>query len=310
MRLLAARSLAWALLIGGWLVLGTLGQLRLPLWAGGLAPVALWLGTIGLGLRFGSSRVPSAAQLRAILVLAGLATVAALAWASDNGGAVAIALASIGWGVLVVAASRAARRRPACPTGLIHCALPAANWTSWSDPAMWPVQSARWAMLPMMASLAITAQWCGGAWGSAPWLSSGLHLSAMLLPSVALHLARVRLHTNAGVALAMAAGLAMLCVLPVLQGLMAASMCHSLAWGLAWSSRPGPAPVHRGSPRLAPGVLGALAPAACVWGLGLAIDGRGPWALWWVHFGLGTLATVGAAVALCRPAFFRMERKP
>jgi len=368
MRLLAARTLTWALLFGGWLVLGTLGQLRLPLWAGGLAPVALWLGTAGL-VRCGRSISLSAAWLRAIVVLAGLATAAALAGAAEGGGVLAIAAASIGWGVLLVAASRtvqmarAATRRPPSPVvpaaagaalawmvagdpatgssvaaalwpaaialpalllaalvpghgtrkggrpGLFDCTSMAAGWAPWRDPATWAVQSARWAMLPMMASLAVTSQWCGSAWGLSPSQASGLHLGAMLLPPLVLHLSRVRLPNAMGVGLAMAAGLVMLCALPGLQGLMAASMCHSLAWGLASFAQVDAPPVSR-SPNLPLGVLRAVAPACCVWVLGLAIADSGPWALWWVHFTLGALATVGSVVGLCRPAFFRMERKP
>ena len=46
-RLWLARAIAWALLLGGWLVLGTLGRQHLPQAAGGQAPVALWLTTVG-----------------------------------------------------------------------------------------------------------------------------------------------------------------------------------------------------------------------------------------------------------------------
>lgn len=47
-RLWAAHVIAWALLLGCWLVLGTLGRRHLPQVAGDQLPVALWLATVGV----------------------------------------------------------------------------------------------------------------------------------------------------------------------------------------------------------------------------------------------------------------------
>ena len=239
LRLLAARTLAWALLIGGWLVLGALGQMRSP-WAAGLAPVSLWLATAGVCLYFGRSSLLSTARLRAVLVVAGSISALGIAWAAGSASTAATALASVGWGILLAAASRAVRmlraaasHRPpppvvpaaagaalawlvagdpasattgatalgpvaaaallamilpadasgrGCRTGLFDCALPAADWAQWADPSSWAAQSARWVMLPMMASLAVMTQWCGSDWGLAASQLGGLHLCAMLLP--------------------------------------------------------------------------------------------------------------------------------
>lgn len=364
-RLAVARTLAWALLIGGWLVLGELGRVQLPLWAGGLAPVALWLGVAGCALRFGRSVLLSGRRLREVIAIASLVTAAALAWAALGGGAVAALSAAAGWGVLLVAASRAvrmmrsgSRRLPppavpaaagaalawimagdpavlsgfgpalglaassamwvallpsgaadrGCRAGLFDCALPVLAGLQWREPSAWAAQAARWAMLPMMASLAAMTPWCGEAWGLTPAHVGGLHLCAMLLPPVALHFLRVELKRGAWSALAMVAGLACACWLPGLQGLMAASMCHSLAWGLTWYARTcGPStPCTVASE---PGWGGAVLPACCVWLLGLAIADSGPWALRAVHIGLGLLATAGAAVSMLRPASLTMEKR-
>jgi len=160
-----------------------------------------------------------------------------------------------------------------------------------------------------MASLAVMAQWCGGDRGLTPSQASGLHLCAMLLPPLALQLFRIRLQTGAWVAAAMMAGLAMLYFLPGLQGLMAASMCHSFAWGLAWFRRVS-APQAPCPPAPALNWMGALAPAGCVWALGLAIAGSGPSALSSVHVALGVLAAVGATASLWGPASIKMEKSP
>jgi len=77
---LAARTLAWALLFAGWLVLGALGARHAPLAAGALAPVALCLLTLGLASRAGASWWPSPRALQA--VLAGSAALAALSLAA------------------------------------------------------------------------------------------------------------------------------------------------------------------------------------------------------------------------------------
>jgi hypothetical protein len=103
------RTLAWALLFGGWIVLGTLGRQHLAPWAAGQAPVALWLATIGALLALAARRPPTLRQLRATLVAAGLVLAFALATAGRGGGGPALALAAIAWGVLLVAVSLVVR---------------------------------------------------------------------------------------------------------------------------------------------------------------------------------------------------------
>ncbi len=109
-RLATVRTLAWALLFGGWTVLGTLGRHHLPAWAAGQAPVALWLATVGAALALSARGSPQALPLRALLCGAGLALATLLAAAGRGGGGVALMGAAVAWGVVLVAVSMAVRR--------------------------------------------------------------------------------------------------------------------------------------------------------------------------------------------------------
>jgi hypothetical protein len=131
-RLVLARSHAWALLFAGWLVLGALGRQHLPLWFGGQLPVALWLGAVGALLALAAGRKVPISVLRLALVCAGAITAAALAWVARGGGAGALLLAAPAWGALLVGTSfqvRALRQtsatRPPAPLvpALIGAAL-------------------------------------------------------------------------------------------------------------------------------------------------------------------------------------------
>jgi uncharacterized membrane protein (UPF0136 family) len=124
-RLGLARALAWSLLIGGWLALGEAGTRALPLWAGGLLPLALWLAAIGALLGLLQRRPVPATVLRSGLLLAAAALAAA--WRQPPGAAPVLA-AALTSAVLVVAASlgvkalrRARPTRPPAP--LVPAAL-------------------------------------------------------------------------------------------------------------------------------------------------------------------------------------------
>ena len=108
-RLALARSVAWALLFGGWLALGAFGRQHLPLWAAGQVPVALWLAAVGTLLAVMRQRTIDTAVLRAALVGAGLLTAVALAAVSRGGGAAALLLAAGAWAALLVTVSFAVR---------------------------------------------------------------------------------------------------------------------------------------------------------------------------------------------------------
>ncbi|WP_119287167.1 hypothetical protein [Azohydromonas sediminis] len=111
---LAARTLAWTLLFGGWLVLGALGLRHAPVATGALAPVALWLLAIGVAARVGAAWSLSPRVLRAVLV-GSAALVAACLAALAHGAPHSLWPAAVAWGVLIVVASRVVRgwrRRP------------------------------------------------------------------------------------------------------------------------------------------------------------------------------------------------------
>ena len=118
-RLWAARTLAWALLFGGWFVLGALGNARTPSNAGGgmsaVWPMALWLLAVGallaLTRRRGFSRVRLAWAFGAAASMA--------AWAlSGLPGSTSLAALALAWAGLLVGASRAVRLLRQCQTKL------------------------------------------------------------------------------------------------------------------------------------------------------------------------------------------------
>ena len=244
LRLTLARTLVWALLIGGWLSLGALGRHALPLWLGGLVPIVIWLAGCGLMIHRARDLRLSGTAWRCALWVSGLATAGMWQWSLNGGGVWAVGFAALAWSVLLAAASRAVSRigadlssqaSPVLPAaigtalawtiagdpttplssmsafwlvaatatlalllpsrmsgsggraGLLDCALPP-DEVPWREPSAWPAFCARWSMLPMMATLAAMAQWCSGAFGLTPAQSVGVHLSAMLLPPLVLHL--------------------------------------------------------------------------------------------------------------------------
>ena len=228
-----ARTLAWTLLIGCWLSLGALGQALMPLQAGGLVPIAIWLACSGLLLQF---------------------------WRDPR------------W------------------SGLLDCALLPRDGIPWHRPSAWPAFCARCAMLPMMATLALMAQWCGG-FGLAPWQSVLLHLSAMVLPALLIRRFGWAIRRAVWITSAMALGLALLYLLPGLRGLMALSLCQSAAWGVAWLEPASRTPA--GADRARPHWSFALIPALAALALGFAIDDAGPAALEAVQAALGLTACAG-----------------
>ncbi len=119
--LFAARTAAWTLLFGGWLVLGALALHHGPAGALIFAPLALWLGSVALAQRLLAQHPPGPWALRALLLAAGAAAAAGVAqgvWM----------LAAPAWGLLLVAASAVVRRR----RGALASAVTASPWPSTS----------------------------------------------------------------------------------------------------------------------------------------------------------------------------------
>ena len=77
--LLAARSLAWASLFGGWLVLGGLAHYHGPCNVATFAPQALWLLTAAVSARLARDRADTAAGAAAAVAATGSATAVAVA---------------------------------------------------------------------------------------------------------------------------------------------------------------------------------------------------------------------------------------
>ncbi len=104
--LLTARLLAWTLLLGGWLVMGTLAQRLGPSGWAAFAPVAVWLLVIGLAAGTLGTMNASVLTLRVALMTSAALT----AWAQASGGGAAPWLAALGGGALVALASATVRR--------------------------------------------------------------------------------------------------------------------------------------------------------------------------------------------------------
>ena len=215
-------ALAWALFVGGWLVLGALGRSTSALWVSGLGPVAAWLAVAGGITAFARGRALSFTAV----VAATLLTVVGFACCVQWGSGLAAQAAAVGWGVLSCAASRRmgvgewAAFAPGCAT------LPGSP----ADAMHWPAFGARWAMLPMMAAMAVASDWCAGI-GVSAGQGIALHLAAMLGPALLLRGLRSPLWITAF----MAAGVVALPLLPGVRGWMAMSLLHAVAWGIAWS---------------------------------------------------------------------------
>jgi hypothetical protein len=133
--LAVARTLAWALLVSGWLVWGEIGRREVPHLAGGLAPLALWLACLGLSWR-GFTRAGASARSASWVLLAAGAMVAGAWRALAQGHSMAIWIAVPASAALVTAASLAVRTlrrsrgavRPQAPCTVAAMGAAAAWW--------------------------------------------------------------------------------------------------------------------------------------------------------------------------------------
>jgi hypothetical protein len=79
MKLAAARTLAWALWLSGWLVLGQLARDSGAMRVGGMLPLAAWLALIGLLLHGSAAvRLPARTLAAALLAVAAVAAIGLL----------------------------------------------------------------------------------------------------------------------------------------------------------------------------------------------------------------------------------------
>lgn len=160
----------------------------------------------------------------------------------------------------------------------------------------WIVRCTRAAMVPMMASLMFSSEWCIGAGSTERATAIGVHLASMFLLPCLLKALDIRL---GALWLALPMGVSGLCLVvrPGTDSLMVASMAQSVAWGLSYvvvqKSLPG---VNRDAD--ATGWSHVLIAIGAVTALGLAVATVGPIALSLVQAALGIGAVAMAAASL------------
>lgn len=162
----------------------------------------------------------------------------------------------------------------------------------------WIVRCTRAAMVPMMASLMFSSEWCVGAGSTERTTAVGIHLASMFLLPCLLSALGVRLAT-VWLALPMGASAVFLVVLPGADGLMAASATQSVAWGLSYVAGPKPA-LRANSDAAVTGWGHVLAVIAAVTALGIAGVSVGPIALSSAQAALG-IGVVALALASINP---------
>ena len=128
LRLMLARACAWALLIAGWIGIGSFALLVAPSASSGFALVALWLFALGAAAAVATRGGMRQAAQRAALCAGAAATAGGLWWTVHGGGLGALLLALVGWASLTAMASgvvrslrilqRAAPKPPVVPASL------------------------------------------------------------------------------------------------------------------------------------------------------------------------------------------------
>lgn len=109
LRLMLARACAWALLVAGWIGIGSFALLVAPSVSGGFALVALWLFALGAAAAVATrGGVPHGAQ-RAALLAGAAVTAGGLWWIVHGGGLAALLFALAGWAALTALASGVVR---------------------------------------------------------------------------------------------------------------------------------------------------------------------------------------------------------
>lgn len=173
LRLSLARCAAWALLLSGWVGLGSFAMVLAPSVIGGFALVALWLLLLGAAASVATRDEPRAWTRR--LALAGCATliVASLAWAPSGGGLLALGLALGAWAALTALASGVVRSlrqlQPTAPLPPIGAAASGALCAALAlgDPGDLHALAQRLGLLVALASLLLVLLQPAGVSGGA-----------------------------------------------------------------------------------------------------------------------------------------------
>lgn len=109
LRLTLARACAWALLLAGWIGIGSLALQFAPSLRSGFALVALWLWALGAAATVATPGTMGRGTRAPALAAAAAITGAALWWTVHGGGIDAVLLALAGWAVLTALASGVVR---------------------------------------------------------------------------------------------------------------------------------------------------------------------------------------------------------
>jgi hypothetical protein len=109
LRLMLARACAWALLIAGWIGIGSFALLVAPSVASGFALVALWLFALGAAAAVATRGGMMQGAQRAALLAGAAGTAGGLWWIVHGGGLAALLLALVGWAALTAMASGVVR---------------------------------------------------------------------------------------------------------------------------------------------------------------------------------------------------------
>jgi hypothetical protein len=124
LRLTVARACAWALLVSGWIGIGSLALVFAPGVAGGFTLVALWLLALGATASVATGGNWSPRWRMAALALVAALTALSLWSSAHGGGSAALLVALLGWAALTALASGvvrslrlAQRALPAPPIG-------------------------------------------------------------------------------------------------------------------------------------------------------------------------------------------------
>jgi len=108
-RLMLARACAWALLVAGWIGIGSFALLVAPSLTAGFAMIALWLLGLGAAAAVATRGSLHRAAQRAALCAGAAATMWGLWWTTHGGGTAALLLALVGWAALTALASGVVR---------------------------------------------------------------------------------------------------------------------------------------------------------------------------------------------------------
>lgn len=300
-RLNLARSLAWGLLLGGWIGLASLAALLAPGPLAGYGLVALWLLALGaFATLLGRLPLKPAASRVLLIVCAALAARGLFA-AVQGSGLAALVPALLAWALLTALASASVRalraaapRRPGPPIAA-GAAGALIAWAVVGDAGDVAALAPRLSALLLLAATLLAALHPGGdRVASRPGCRAGLFdCSLPAWPA-----GGWRTPQRWPVLLAALVMLPMMCSLPQMLALCrSASVAPQAVLGAHLAAMFVPALLLRGVARNAPGATGWTCAALLAAGGGAAwLAGAAAW--WWLAFAHGTAWSLAWAAQL------------